>query len=621
MKKIYLLIYLLIPIYIMGCSSYDSPVADPMSAHPKIMLLKGEEEAVKTTIESNPTWKKMHNAILTESNKMVALSPLERTMIGRRLLGTSREALRRIFYLSYSYRMTGNKEYFKRAEKEMLAVAAFTDWNPSHFLDVGEMTMAMAIGYDWLYDQLTDPSKEIIREAILKKGLEPSFDSNYNWFLKATHNWNQVCNAGVTFGALAIYNEHPEIAKEVIDRAMETIPLSMEDYKPDGAYPEGYGYWHYGTSFNVMFLSAIEKAWPEKFDYNQHEAFLKTGNFLMNMVAPSGAAYNWGDCGTGGSLSPAMFWFAERNNEPSLLWQEKQFLKVNDYSKFTKERLLPAIMIWGKSIDVDKIEEPNDYVYVAQGHMPLSMMRTSWSDPNAIYLGFKGGSASVNHGHMDIGSFIMEADGVRWAIDLGMQNYESLESRGMSIFGRTQDAVRWTILRLNNYIHNTLTVNNELQRVDGYAKIDKHSADPAFSYAITDMSTVYNGQLSKAVRGAGIVDQKYVIVRDELTVGSNAATVRWQMLTGAEVTITGKNTATLSKDGKQLFLIVDEPSDITVTTWSSQPSTEYDAPNPGTILVGFEAGVSANTNQSLQVRLIPATSSTENDFSKNLEEW
>ena len=30
----------------------------------------------------------------------------------------------------------------------MLAIAQFADWNPSHFLDVAEMTMGMAIGYD-----------------------------------------------------------------------------------------------------------------------------------------------------------------------------------------------------------------------------------------------------------------------------------------------------------------------------------------------------------------------------------------------------------------------------------------------------------------------------------------
>jgi hypothetical protein len=278
-------------------------------------------------------------------------------------------------------------------------------------------------------------------------------------------------------------------------------------------------------------------------------------------------------------------------------------------------------MIWGKDISIDQISPPNDKVYIAQGPMPLCLMRTSWTDPNAIYLGFKGGSPSVNHGHMDIGSFIMEADGIRWAIDPGMQNYESLESLGMNIFGRTQDAERWTILRMNNFIHNTLTINGELQRVAGYAKIDNHSTNPDFSFAITDMSTVYKNQLAVAKRGAGIVDQKYVVVRDELKIGAQQATVRWQFLTSANVSITSNNTATLTRDGKQLFLRVDEPANVTIKTWSSQPTTDYDAPNPGTILVGFETTLPANATGNIQVKLVPASSNTEAAFNKILAEW
>ena len=97
--------------------------------------------------------------------------------------------------------MTREEKYLKRAEKELLAVSAFSDWNPSHFLDVAEMTMAAAIGYDWLYSALAESSRTRIKEAILEKGIRPSFNSRHNNWLKAPHNWNQVCNAGMTFGA------------------------------------------------------------------------------------------------------------------------------------------------------------------------------------------------------------------------------------------------------------------------------------------------------------------------------------------------------------------------------------------------------------------------------------
>lgn len=153
---------------------------------------------------------------------------------------------------------------------------------------------------------------------------------------------------------------------------------------------------------------------------------------------------------------------------------------------------------------------------MGQGLNPIAMMRTSWTNPNAVYLGFKMGSPSVNHGHMDIGSFVMEAEGVRWSSDPGMQNYESLESKGMSIFGRDQDAQRWTVYRMNNHSHNVLTVDDQAQLVKGYGKIDKYSHQAEFPYAISDITTAYEGQMKKVVRGVGIKDEKYVVVRDEV---------------------------------------------------------------------------------------------------------
>jgi hypothetical protein len=606
----------------LSCRKSDNSGNDSVNPdHPRILLLEGEEQQIKDLIKADEIWQKMHSAILQECEKIIGLPPVERIQIGRRLLDKSREALRRIFYLSYAYRMTGDEKFFVRAEKEMLAVSAFSDWNPTHFLDVAEMTMGVAIGYDWLYDKLSANSRKVISNAIIDKGINPSYNTEYNWFLTATHNWNQVCNAGMTYGALAIQDEYPELAQKTIARAFETIHLPMEDYKPDGAYPEGYGYWGYGTTLNVMFLSAVERALKTDNGLTQTPGFLETGGFLEHMLAPSGLCFNWGDCGLGGSLNPAMFWFAEKNNDPSLLWSEKKFLQIDDYSKFIDERLLPALMIWGKNIPLNKIKEPASKVWMGQGRNPVCMMRNSWTDSNTIYVGFKAGSPSVNHGHMDIGSFIMEAEGVRWAHDFGLQNYESLESKGMSIFGRTQDAQRWTIFRLNNYAHNTLTINNELQRVEGYAKIDRHSAETNFPFAISDISAVYNGQLKKATRGIGIVNEKYVVVRDELETLDKSTKVRWNMATLASVEL-GNKEAYLTKDSKRLILKVSGPENIIMKTWSTAPTNDYDAENPGTIMVGFECDIPANTKAVFEVMLVPEKAKDTVQFlNKKLDDW
>ncbi len=590
-----------------------------LPSHPRILLLQGEEAAIKKNIASDPVWQSTHQFILDECSKIIARPPVERVLIGRRLLDKSREALRRIFYLSYAWRMTSEPEYLERAEKEMLAVSAFSDWNPSHFLDVAEMTMAVSIGYDWLYNGLKPGSRNAIKEAIIEKGLKPSLESKNNSWLKVSHNWNQVCNAGMTFGALAVSENEPDLSARIINRAISSIELPMEDYLPDGAYSEGYGYWGYGTSFNIMFLSAMEKVFGKNYGPEINPGVFKTAEYLENMTGPFGNAFNYSDAGTGGGMHPAMFWFAGRLNDPSLLWSEKYFM-VN--RNLPNDRLLPAVMIWSAGITMDRIVPPEKMIWVGQGKNPVTLMRTSWTDPNAIFVGMKGGSPSVNHGHMDIGSFVVDANGERWAMDFGSQDYNSLETAGVDLWNMKQNSQRWEVFRYNNYVHNTLTVNNQLQSVEGYAPITSYSGQPGMMNAVTDITSLYKGSLNKAMRGIAIVDNQYVTVRDEIETAESETVIRWTLLTSASVNITNGNTAVLTKNGKSLTLKVNSPVGILMKKWSTVPPHTYDAQNPGTVMVGFEVTVPAKTRSVLSVNLIPRGAKEDPTMnSVSLENW
>lgn len=592
------------------CSSAQNILRGKMNVpgHPRLLLLQGEEKNISEHLKSNPLLQKVHAGILARCDDFLSQPPVQRIKIGRRLLDKSRTCLHRVFYLSYAWRMTGQKKYLKRAEMEMLAAAAFEDWNPSHFLDVAEMTMAMAIGYDWLYNELPETSRIAIKTAIITKGIEPSFaNDNTTFFLKSAHNWNQVCNAGLSFGAMAIYEDQPELGNTIINRAIQTIELPMKVYEPDGAYPEGYGYWNYGTTFNVMLISALQKSFSNDFNLSEKPGFLKTAGFLLNMTGPTGQPFNYFDSGSSGEINPAMYWFATKLNNPSLLFNELSYLN-KPVQQITSDRLLPALLIWCGKMQLSNIPAPRQNMWVGKGINPVVLMRSSWTNPRALYIGLKGGSPSLNHGHMDVGSFVMEADGVRWASDFGMQGYESLESKGIDLWNMKQNSPRWQVLRYNNLHHNTLSVNNELQRVDGTAPIVSYADNPLYRNAVLDISSVYKDQLAKAYRGVALAENSYVVIRDELESTASKTVVRWAMLTAADVKITGKNEALLSKDGKKLILRVTEPASVTLKTWSTAPNTSYDAPNPGTIMVGFETTLPAKSTRVLTVLLIPEAS-------------
>jgi hypothetical protein len=587
-----------------------------LPAHPRILLLAGQEKELLVNINADANLLKVHQAIINNCDAMINIQPVQYQKIGKRLLGISREALHRIFYLSYGYRMTHNDLYLKQAEKELIAVSSFADWNPTHYLDVGEMTMAVSIGYDWLYNDLSESTKVLVRDAILNKGINTSLDKAYNSWLRVINNWNQVCNAGITYGALATYEDHPELSVQMINRAISSVDLPMEAYAPDGAYPEGYGYWEYGTSFNVMLISVLETAYGKDFGLSAKLGFLKTPGYLENMTGARGKAFNYSDSGEGQDFNPAMFWFANKLNDPSLLWTQKEQLATRAVSR---NRLLPAALIWSKGIQSAKITPPKTTSWVGGGLNPVAMMRTAWGDPNAIFVGLKAGSPAVNHAHMDAGSFVMEADGVRWGIDMGAQDYESLESKNVDLWNNKQNSQRWQVLRYNNYNHSTLTIDNALQLVKGSATIVSSSAKPAFQNAIVDLSTIYADKVAKATRGVAIVDQKYVVVRDELE-SLDSITVRWSMVTSATVVI-DKNSATLTKDGKTLLLQASGKFLVEMKTWSTAPKMDYDAANPGTCIVGLEMKIPAHTKGFINVALIPQGNTPIHPQMKALAQW
>ncbi|WP_345953987.1 heparinase II/III family protein [Mucilaginibacter sp. PAMB04168] len=606
----------------LSVSALAQPVIDTtkFGQHPRLLLSKNDEERIKTLIKQDTLWRNVHQSIITECDAMLMAYPQERTLIGRRLLQVSREALRRVFFLSYAWRITGQKKYLKRGEEELLAVSSFPDWNPDHFLDVAEMTMATAIGYDWLYSGLSPKSRATISKAIIEKGLQTSMNSKYNGWLRASNNWNQVCNGGLTFGAIAVYENQPQLSVNIISRAITSVQTPMKEYAPDGNYKEGYSYWGYGTSYNVFLISAIEKVFGTDFNLSGQPGFMKTAAFYQQLIGVSGIPFNYSDAGGVEGLQPAMFWFANKLNDPSLLFVEKGYLQTSKFNAKTN-RLLPAAMIWAGNTNADAIKAPADLMWQAQGENQVAIMRTDWRRYNGIYVGFKGGSPSVSHGHMDVGSFVADFGGTRWSADLGMQQYNSLESAGLSIWEMGQNSQRWDVFRYSNLSHSTLTVNGHKQAVQGDAHLKKASDNPLNMYAVMDLTSVYHEDLNKAERGIAIIDKQYVVVRDEIETGDKECTIRWAMLTPAKVASVEGNSLWLASNGKKLKLQVDGVEGVTLQTWGTDPPHNYDALNPGTILVGFEIKVPAHTRKTFNVYLLPASKGMPPKPTTELKNW
>jgi hypothetical protein len=559
-------------------------------------MSKADEASVKKVLKTNEQLSGVHDLIIAKSDEMLSKETLTYNKTGKRLLAVSREALERVFYLSYSYRMTKNKKYLKRAELEMNAVCQFQDWNPTHYLDVGEMTMAVAIGYDWLYDKLQESTKQNIRKAIHKNAFETSKIEEYNKYKRVANNWNQVCNAGVVYGALATFESNPTVSKEIIEEMLITNRISMASYAPDGVYPEGHSYWGYGTSFEVMLLAALESALGSDNGLSQSPGFLKSAEFMLFVTSPSGKRFNFSDSGVSQNANIAQFWFAKKTNNPNLLYEENKSMQAGTFLKTIDEsRLLPIIMVFAKDINLTNISAPTQKVWSGKGETPVVMVRTDWKNKTGEYLGVKGGSASTSHAHMDAGTFVYDVDGLRWAMDFGLQSYITLESKGVDLWGKGQDSQRWDVFRLSNKAHNTLTINNQKHNFEGRAELIETIDSPAEKGGKFDLSEIFKGEISSAVRKVVLKGDKSLVVEDEIVTNEKEALIRWNMVTPATVKILDSSSIELTQKGKKKILKVTTNFPFELKTWNSEdPGTDYDAKNPGTIMIGFESKVPAN---------------------------
>ncbi len=608
MKRFLLVVLVLLSTGLLHAQTEYVTADTPLPSHPRILMLKGEEKGLKKQIESDPYWKEIQADLFQEADRIVELPVNQRIKIGRRLLSVSRENLRRILNLCYAYRMTGQKKYALRAEQEMLAAAAFSDWNPSHFLDVGEMTMALAIGYDWLYNRLSPTSREIIRTAIVEKGLKASLNEKDAWFLQAEHNWNQVCNGGMLYGALAVYDTDKDFALRIINRSIQTIQKAMGQYAPDGAYPEGIGYWSYGTSFNMMFIAALEKAFKTDFGLLDFPGFLQTGIYSQELITPSLHTFNYSDNGARAGFSPTVFWFYSKTHDPALLYLQKRLYEQDSEKSYVMNRLLATALIFGagSGASLANPAEPSSLMWTGRGPSPVAVMRSSWSDPQAAFLGFKLGSPAENHAHMDEGSFIFEADGVRWALDLGSQGYERVESRGVDLWNRAPGSQRWDVFRYRTTSHNTLCFNDKPMSVTARAELDDAGEKDGVMYAMSDLSAMYADQIPGVKRAVSLVDGKYAVIQDLLRCGGRFTKVRWNIASEASaVHFLDETTALLEKNGQKLYLKVSAPFPVRFYHTDATPTNTYDSPNPGVCFVGFEADLERHTTQQITVYLMP----------------
>jgi len=554
--------------------------------HPRLFLSRQRLEMLQHGTLGDPSLAALTRSLLREADSLLDARPTEFRIVGPRMLERSQEVLRRVATLALAFRASRRREYLNRAKTELFAAAAFPHWNPGHFLDTAELCTAFAIGYDWLYSDLSDGDRRQIRGALIEKGLKPGAAQQGTpaWWVSVHHNWNTVCNGGLAIGALAVADEQPELAAGIFDVALANLPLALDGFGPDGAWEAGPHYWEYTAWYSVLIMDAMLTALGTDLDLSSRAGFDRAGQFPLQCTGSSGEYFNYADSASASTAKPALFWLGKRFDLPNCIAENHRLLRLRPeathpydliwYQPFPKELpVLPAAAFFGRS--------------------EVVFMRSAWNDPQALFAGLKAGSGQADHGHLDLGSFVMDASGVRWAADLGADDYDLPGYWEAGPQGR-----RWNYYRLNNWSHNTLVLNGHLQNPAAVTAISRLGLSGPSPFAIADLSAAYSRDVEALQRGLALVDGCGVLIQDEIAWRANSGdrVVRWQLLTNAEITLKGPE-AILTKKGQLLHARILWPGEANFTAVST-----YQEPpqNPNT---GFRQLVLEHSESAAETRV------------------
>jgi hypothetical protein len=524
--------------------------------HPRLLVDQAGFETLGRRVQSDPVLRDWDRHLRREADKLLT-APLPQHVIpdGLRLLATSRSVMSHTYTLALAYRLHHEPRYADRLWRELKTVAEFADWNPRHFLDTAEMTHAVAMGYDWLYDHWTAAQRAVLRAAIVRHGLQPGlvvYRRGRGW-ARSIHNWNQVCNGGLTVGALAIADEEPRLAEEILRNALASVPLAMRSYAPDGAWGEGPSYWNYATTYNVLMLAALESALGDDHGLAKMEGFRDTGLFPIYMTGPTGRTFNFSDSGDRVGRADCLFWLAQRFDRPVYAWFATAVARPGAQG-----------MVWYRAPGQDPAGAGLPLDKYWRG-IEVVTLRSDWSDPQALFVGIQAGSNRINHNHLDLGSFVFDAFGQRWAFDLGADDYNL-----PGYFSKK----RYDYYRLRAEGHNTLVINPGAgpdQDPSATARIVRFASRPERAFAIADLTPAYAQHAQRVQRGLALLDRRALLVQDEVE-AQPRADVWWFLHTTAliELAADGRS-ATLTQGKAKLLAQLLAPADARFEVCAAAP--------------------------------------------------
>ncbi len=348
------------------------------------------------------------------------------------------ELIYAIRHLSIGGHVTKDQAMLDRAKAWLLETAS---WKPSGTTSRAytdewafRVNLALAWGYDWLYDQMDDAEREKVRVALLERTRETAdhiiSNAQIHMFPFDSHAVRAV-SAVLVPASIALLDDAPE-AREWLDYSIEFLSTLYSPWgDTQGGWAEGPHYWMTGMAYLIDAANLLKSF--TGYDLYQRPFFQHTGDFPLYTKAPDTRRATFGDDSTMGDLpclkigsnlqqyagvtgNGAYAWYNEeiKRNDPGTEmafynygWWDLNFdemVFLHDYGPV--EAVPPAdidTMRWFKGIGwvalQHRMDDPNEHIQFVMKSSPYGSISHSHGDQNAFCLAGFGEDLAIQSGY------------------------------------------------------------------------------------------------------------------------------------------------------------------------------------------------------------------------------
>lgn len=557
---------------------------------PRLMQNAAGWAALKARTLEDPVYGKMLENLKASGEDLLATPTLTRVfgeMRGTTTPGS--KAIYRMALLSVLNQVDGDLKWKQRAVEEVMALVdptSFGDWYPAEPEVTADFVVAVALGYDWFRDGFNAQQATAIRTHLIEKGIDaiaafvegddvpdsakakapgatasakksaapkkapPKKDDNED----EPGRDHMACASALLLAAISLVDEDPTAAKKAADAGSKVFGKGITRFAPAGIWPEGMEAGDVVLDYAAMVIQSLRSASGKDYGLSMLEGIPQAGMARMHMKGPTGQLFNFGDTSARASMREwVSTWLCGLHGNPGIP-------AITAGAKLSPETALLSLpghfIYYNPHAAGDGTADSTDFAL--PGGI-VAALRTGWTKDD-MFVALKGGNNRDPNAQLDIGSFVLDAGGQRWGIELGVEN-----DRVPAVKPAADRTKRYALYLEGTVGQNTLTIDGN-QDLEARAAVLLGNSTPERSLAVVDMSKAYSKPAKDVHRGAMIVRgaKPYIVLQDDLIM-KNSGVITWSMHTKAEIAADG-TTATLTQGGKTLVATILSPAGATFSS-------------------------------------------------------